>query len=98
MSEPQDATSVVDNPDEGRFELHLDEGLAYLSYTRMDGHLYILHTEVPAEAEGRGLGGRLVQAALDEARRSGVRVVPFCPFAQAYVRRHPEYGDLVAQA
>ncbi|HZQ02403.1 MAG TPA: GNAT family N-acetyltransferase [Gaiellaceae bacterium] len=43
----------------------------------------------------RGLGAALVRAALDDARDRGFRVVPICPFVEAYVRRHPEDADLV---
>ena len=43
----------------------------------------------------RGLGAALVRAALDDARDRGFRVVPICPFVEAYVRRHPEDADPV---
>ena len=45
--------------------------------------------------EGRGLGGRLVVGALDDIRARGLLTVPLCPFAAEYIRRHPEYQDLV---
>ena len=31
-----------------------------------------------------------------ELIRRGLRVVPICPFVAAYIRRHAEYADLVA--
>jgi predicted GNAT family acetyltransferase len=43
----------------------------------------------------RGLGSALVAGALDDARARGLRVVPICPFVDAYIRRHPDYADLV---
>ena len=45
--------------------------------------------------EGQGLGARLARFALDDARERGLRVVPLCPFIAAFVKRHPEYQDLV---
>jgi hypothetical protein len=56
----------------------------------------IPHTEVQSRFEGQGLGARLARFVLDDARERGLRVVPRCPFIAAYIKRHPEYADLVA--
>jgi len=61
---------------------------------RGDGVVAFLHTEVDPQKQRRGLGSALVREALDDARARGLRVVPLCPFVEAYVRAHPEYGDL----
>ena len=92
-----DTSSVTDNPTEERFELEVAGGTAILTYAREDGVLQLLHTEVPSVARGRGVGGRLVQAALEQARRNGEQVAPVCPFVKVYLRRHPEYQELVRQ-
>jgi len=55
----------------------------------------LVHTDIEPSLEGRGLGAVLVRGALEDIRSRGERVVPFCPFVRAYVRRHPEYADLV---
>jgi predicted GNAT family acetyltransferase len=55
----------------------------------------LVHTEVASALEGSGLGARLVAGALVDIRRRGLRLVPRCPFVAEYVRRHPEYADLV---
>jgi predicted GNAT family acetyltransferase len=46
------------------------------------------------ELEGRGIGSTLIRGVLDIARAGGLKVKPLCPFAKAYVERHPEYADL----
>jgi uncharacterized protein len=61
-----------------------------------DGVL-LKHTEVHREHEGRGFGSKLVASMLDDVRRRGKRVVPMCPYALAFVRRHPEYRDVVRE-
>jgi predicted GNAT family acetyltransferase len=81
-----------------RFEAVVDGRLAYLEYRREPGLLDLVHTEVPVEMKGRGVGGTLAEAALRYARENGLRVVPHCPFAAAYIRRHPEHRDLVGSA
>ena len=50
----------------------------------------------PPAIEGHGVGSKLVRGALDAARDQGLRVVPQCPFVAAYIKRHPEYEDLLA--
>jgi predicted GNAT family acetyltransferase len=89
-------SDVMHDTAERRFQIDLPEGKARLDYREEDGHLVLLHTGVPESAEGEGHGSALVRAALDHARDTGLRVVPQCPFARAYVERHPEFAELVA--
>ena len=58
--------------------------------------LTILHTEVPKELEGRGIGSALVRGLLEIARAQGLKVQAVCPFVKAYLDRHPEYADLLS--
>ena len=87
MSDPAD---VIDNKDASRFELHADGWLAELAYRIRGDRLVLVHTEVPVELEGRGIGSRLVTAAVDRAAREGLTLVPLCPFARDWLERHPE--------
>ena len=83
---------VVDNPEELRYELRLDDRLAgQIRYTiREDGSVVLVHTEIDPSLEGRGLGNALVQGALDDLRERGIEYVPLCPFVRAYLQRHPQ--------
>jgi predicted GNAT family acetyltransferase len=80
---------VADNPTLNRFELTTDGHTAFLTYKRTKDSLTLEHTEVPDELRGRHLGELLVDGALQIARGAGLRVVVVCPFARAYLRRHP---------
>ena len=88
-------SDVIDNQDVKRFELDVDGHLAQLVY-RLDGNvLDLIHTEVPEELGGRGLGGVLVRAALDRARAEGLTITPHCPYARHWLETHPdEIGDV----
>jgi predicted GNAT family acetyltransferase len=46
---------------------------------------------------GQGLGSKLIKEALDDVRAKGRQVLPFCPFVNDYISRHPEYADLVPE-
>jgi uncharacterized protein len=87
MSEPR---QVTDNQAASRFELRADGSLAELSYRRVGNRLVLIHTDVPVELEGRGIGGVLVAAAVDRAAREGMTLVPLCPFARGWLQRHPD--------
>lgn len=78
-----------------RFTAESEGQLAELAYRLEAGSLVIEHTGVPEAIGGRGIAGALVKAALDYAREAGLRVVPSCSYAAEYIRRHPEYADLV---
>lgn len=89
---------MVDDPAQLRYELRVGETLAgMLLYRSEPGTLVLVHTDVDPAYEGRGLGSRLIRGALDDVRARGLRFVPLCPFVAAYVRRHPEYADLVVR-
>lgn len=53
------------------------------------------HTEVLEALEGQGIGSQLVHEALEAAKGRGLAVAPTCSFVTGYIRRHPEYRDLV---
>jgi len=91
--------SIADNPAERRYEAHLGERLAgFAEYRAMPGRIVFIHTEVLPEFEGRGVGSRLAAGALDDVRARGLGMTPKCPFIAAYVRRHPQYADLIREA
>ena len=87
---------VRDNPEMRRYEATVGDRLAGTAvYDAQPGALVFIHTVVLPRWEGRGVGGRLARAALDDVRARGLRAVPRCPFIAAWIRRHPEYEDLV---
>jgi hypothetical protein len=93
MAEP----TVTNNPAANQFELSTGRKLAFLQYKLRPGRIVFLHTEVPKELEGHGIGGKLARAGLEFARKQGLVVVPLCPFVADYIKRHPEFVDLVAE-
>lgn len=87
---------VRNNPEELRYEALRDDQLVGLIRYRVEpGVVVLVHTEVDEAVEGTGVGSALVRGALDDLRARGLRLVPLCPFVAAYLRRHPEYADLV---
>lgn len=87
---------VEDNPAECRFEAWLNgQMIGFASYQRSGTVITYPHTVVATAYEGNGVGGKLVQAALEQARAENAQVVPLCSFVDAYIRRHREYQLLL---
>ncbi len=87
---------VSNNEAEQRYELEVEGELALAAYRLSDGRIIFTHTEVPDALEGRGIGSRLVKAALDDVREKGLKAVPACAFVKHYIDQHPETQDLLA--
>jgi uncharacterized protein len=95
MSE-YDPDAVRDNLELQRFELERDGVTAYSTYTREAEVITVVHTRVPPEASGKGLGTALVKGVLELIRARKQKIIPVCPFVAAYMRRHQETQDLLA--
>lgn len=85
--------TVDHNAAKNRYELTTDHGMAVAEYRQQGDSLIFTHTEVPPEDEGKGLGAKLVRAALEDTRRRGLKIVPACSFVLAFVKRHREFDD-----
>jgi predicted GNAT family acetyltransferase len=90
------AAPVRDNPERNRYELEVDGHVAVAVYTLAPGVITFVHTEVPPELGGKGVGSALVKGALDDVRRRGLKVVVRCSFVRGYMAKHPEFNDLLA--
>lgn len=86
---------VRDNPARQRFELEERGLIVFADYRRRPGVLVIPHVETPPVLRGQGAAGRLMQGIVDLALAEGVKIQPQCPYAAAWLQRHPQYGDLV---
>jgi predicted GNAT family acetyltransferase len=92
-----DATpGVRDDRSRGRFVVEEDGLEAELRYRRRGERLILIHTEVPQELGGRGLGARLVRAATATAAAENLTVVPWCPYARRWLTEHPGEAEGVS--
>jgi len=87
---------LVDNTAKSRYEFSAEGALSFIDYRRSPGVIALTHAEVPSQLEGRGIGSRMARAVLDAIRATGDKVLPQCSFVAAFIRRHPEYQDMVA--
>jgi predicted GNAT family acetyltransferase len=86
---------VRHNAAASRFEVDVDGHLAVADYVVAGDQMIFTHTFVPPALRGRGIAEALVRPALEEARRTGRRVVPQCSYVARFIERHAEFRELV---
>jgi hypothetical protein len=88
-------TDIVNNSAKHRYELAVDGHIATTYYKLADGVITFVHTEVPPELGGKGIGSKLIQGALDQVRAEKLKVIAQCPFVKGYIDKHPDYAGLL---
>jgi predicted GNAT family acetyltransferase len=91
---------VTDNPVDSRYELHVGQDLAGRVEYKLSQHdtvISLVHTEVKPAYQGAHLATRLARFSLDDARGRGLAVLPYCPYITSWIKKHPEYADLVPE-
>ncbi|HET6912056.1 MAG TPA: GNAT family N-acetyltransferase [Rhodanobacteraceae bacterium] len=86
---------VIHQPAAQEFSVEVDGYIGVLNYHLRGDTMTITHTLVPEAIGGRGIAAELMRVALETARAQGWKVVPMCSYAAVYMRRHPEYADLL---
>ncbi|WP_327112096.1 N-acetyltransferase [Streptomyces sp. NBC_01341] len=101
MAAQHAAVDIRDDRESGKLVAYLDGAAAgVVAYFVMDagpGALVAVHTVVEPEHEGRGIAGALVREFYSMAAREGVPVVPLCPYAAEWARRHPDQAPQVSE-
>lgn len=89
--------SVVDRPEDGRYELHLEgERVGLADYRLSDGVVTIPHVETDPAHRGQGFAATLMAGIVDDVRARDLTIRPVCPYAVSYLREHPDDSDVVA--
>ena len=87
--------TIRNNLSTHQFETVVEGHTALIAYTLYPGGIAFMHTEVPEALEGRGIAGQLAKYVLEYARENHLKVKPYCPYVNAYMKRLPEYNDLL---
>jgi predicted GNAT family acetyltransferase len=88
-------TNVTDNPSRSRFELIEQGQTAFANYRRNGDVMIIPHVESPPALRGKGTADRLMRGIVEKARADGFKIEPWCSYAAAWLRRHPDAQDVL---
>jgi predicted GNAT family acetyltransferase len=86
---------IRDNEELKRFELEIQGKVAFIEYIKAQDNIYLTHTEVPMGLEGKGIGSMIIGQVLEEVKANKWALVPLCPFVAAYLKRHPEWKEIL---
>ena len=96
MEEKITHIDLRNNEEIKQFETTVNGFVALIEYTIKDNRIFLTHTEVPSELEGRGVGSLLVKNTLEEIERMNLKIIPACKYVKDYIKKHPEYRRLFA--
>jgi predicted GNAT family acetyltransferase len=90
------SVELEESGSKGRYVFRADGAEAEMTFSKAGEHMVIIdHTAVPDAFRGQGIGLKLVNRAVEDARAAGKKIIPLCPFAAAQFRRHPEWADVL---
>ncbi len=88
---------LVKNEDKMRFEMQYNNHLGFIDYEVRDNGIALTHTELEPEIQGTGAGMALVEKTLTYLKEHGQKVLPYCSYVFAFIKRHPEWKEIVAE-
>ncbi|HTN36998.1 MAG TPA: GNAT family N-acetyltransferase [Arachidicoccus sp.] len=87
---------LEDNRTEGKFELPLEDGFAYMDYRDHGDLFFLMHTEVSENMEGKGAATALAEKVFTLLEEKGIKVKIYCSYLVTWLKRHPEYNHMIA--
>lgn len=87
----------INNETKGFFKAVEDEKEAgRMTYSWAGENKFIIdHTEVNPEFNGKGVGKKMVLAAVEYARENNLTIIPLCPFAKSVFDKTEEIRDVL---
>lgn len=87
---------IIKNEEKSRFELDVDGHIAFIDYKETSSTIALIHTEAPSELAGSGAAAAIVEKTLQHIKDAGKTVSPYCPYVFAFIKKHPEWKELVS--
>lgn len=85
---------LINNEQKNRYEYQIGDEVAIAEYIIRDNKIYIVHIEVPQDLQNQGIAAKLTEDVMRDIEKKGYKLVPVCPYAVVYVKRHPEWQKL----
>jgi len=89
---------LVDNKEQHNFEFVVDGHRSFIDYVIKYDLVYLIHTEVAPELEGRGVASAMVTKTLELLESQNKQIVPRCSYVLTFLEKNPEWKKLVAHS
>ncbi len=86
---------LVKNEKKKRFEIEVNGRYAFINYGDFGSQIALVHTEAEPELAGTGAAAAVVEKTLIYIENEGKKLLPFCPYVFAYIKKHPEWKRVV---
>ena len=86
---------LVKNEAKKRFEIEVNGHFAFINYGETGHQIALVHTETDAELTGTGAAQAVVEKTLQYIEDNDKKLLPFCPYVLAYIKKHPEWKRVV---
>ncbi len=74
-------------PDVQMFVMKVDDDFAKIEYTQKNGTFYLVHSEVPKQLRGKGVGKELVEKTFEYLHEHKIKAIAVCSYIKAIVAR-----------
>ena len=91
MKEEYKQLELVQNKEKHRIEFQVNDKLSIIEYIYSPTSIYLTHTEVAPEIEGKGVASAIIEKTLGFIESENLKLVPLCPLVAAYIKKHPEW-------
>jgi len=89
--------SVNNNEAANSFEMNINGECAFIEYKKKEDVYLLIHTEVPKKLQGQGIAATLVEKTFNYLEEHHLKMVPYCAYIQAHLKKHPEWQRLIAK-
>jgi predicted GNAT family acetyltransferase len=88
-------STLINNETNHSFEMIVEGQRAFINYRHIRDTYLLIHTEVPEALRNKGIAKLLVEKAFKYLEENHLKMRPYCPFIQAYLKNHPEWKRLI---
>jgi predicted GNAT family acetyltransferase len=87
---------IFQDTDRQHFRQDFDGKDVFASYRLQDGVYALVHVEADPDLRGTGAADRFMAALTQHGRAHGLKFAPYCSYARAWFKRHPDAADVLA--
>ena len=85
--------TLIHNAKECKYEYHIENYIAYITYDEQNGNMHLTHTVVPEALAGKGLAKILLEAVLEQFKQDNKKAVAQCSYIVKYLEKNPQAND-----